>query len=227
MAPAPITAADDQAPTPRRPGSSNSRGFASSYSGRRRIGASRADRSGRAGPRSGESAGTVIQPSAATAEARMSWSSQICRGAAADVASTVLVLEDPPGQGHHHRAVHQIRVLLGRRVRVADGQPADPVVRRGGQPGGAHIVVGVRQRDDPERGRHHHSPGGGHRDLPFGHPGQQGVERVLGRAVELLDVPEAALAHGLQQRSVDEVVRAVVRAQHPGPGCGGRLACSA
>ena len=42
--------------------------------------------------------------------------------------------------------------------------------------------------------------------LALGHRGQQGVERVLGHAVELLDVEEAAAAHGVGKRARHEVL---------------------
>ena len=117
-----------------------------------------------------------------------------------------------PGQ----RCAQRHDAPLGRGVLIADGQAADPVVHRCGQTGGAHVVVRVHRGNDAERGRRGHGPGRGHRDLAFGHRGEQRVDGVLGRPVELLDVQEAALAHGPQQRPVDEVVRAVVLAQHPG-----------
>jgi hypothetical protein len=45
--------------------------------------------------------------------------------------------------------------------------------------------------------------------------GQQRIQGVLRRPVELLDVEEAALPHGRHQRPVHEVLGAVVLAQHP------------
>jgi len=84
---APVTGQDEPPAPPRE--ASSSRGSASSCLGRRRSGAIRAARAAWPGRRTGESAGTALQPGAAAAGARMNWSSQICRSTASGLASTV------------------------------------------------------------------------------------------------------------------------------------------
>lgn len=55
-----------------------------------------------------------------------------------------------------------------------------------------------------------------HRQPAFRHRPQQHVERVLGSAVHLLDVEEAADAHALDERSLDEGVGPVALGQDAG-----------
>ena len=138
----------------------------------------------------------------------------------------------PGGPGHRYgirdQPVIKLRVGIGQRsaqrddaalslgVLVADREPAEPVMHGRRQPGGADIVVGVHRGDDAEGRAGRHGAGPRYRDLALGHGGEQGVDSVLGRPVELLDVQESAGPHRLKQRPVDEVVGGVVLSQHPG-----------
>ena len=85
----------------------------------------------------------------------------------------------------------------------------------GRDPGGPDAVEGVHGGDHPEgrSGGHPTHPRDG--DLALGHGREEGVERVLGRAVELLYVEEPTRPHGFEERAVHEVVRAVVLTEHP------------
>ena len=122
-----------------------------------------------------------------------------------------------PGRQVGQRGAQRDDAALGRGVLVADRQPAEPVVHRGGQPGGADVVVGVHRRDHPEGGL-------GRRPCPPAAPRSarsaiavSSVFRVSsGARLNSSMYRKPPVAHGLQQRAVDEVVRAVVLAQHPG-----------
>ena len=52
--------------------------------------------------------------------------------------------------------------------------------------------------------------------LALAHHGDEHVERLLGDAVDLLDVEQRAVAHRRHQRAVDEHVGVVAVGQHPG-----------
>ena len=139
------------------------------------------------------------------------------RGARAQVG----MLAGGPGEGYGlgdqgrlgllGREPHDLPFLLG--VLVADRDPAGPVVQRHRQPRRAHGVVGVHGRDQPEARVREDPPEPRHVDLALGHDGEQHVDRFFRNPVEFLDVQQAAVAHGPDQRAVGEVLRPVALLQ--------------
>src|SRR6266566_2570016 len=121
-------------------------------------------------------------------------------------------LGDQGGLGARCRELHDLSFVLG--VLVADGDPAGPVVQRHRQPGGAHRVVRVHGRDQPEALVGGNAAQPRHVDLALGHDGEQNVDGLFGDPVELLDVQQPAIAHGPHQRPVGEVLRAVPLLEH-------------
>jgi hypothetical protein len=103
---------------------------------------------------------------------------------------------------------------LGLLVLVADGEPAQPVVHAARQPRGPHVVERVHRGDHPECRGGDDLADARHYDPAVRDRHEQRVERVLRCAVELLDVEEAAVAHGEHQRPRHEVVGAVVLAEY-------------
>ena len=109
------------------------------------------------------------------------------------------------------REPHDLTFLLG--VLVTDRDPAGPVVQRHRQPRRPHRVVRVHGRDQPEARVRGDPPEPWHVDLALGHDGEQDVDRFFRNPVEFLDVQQAAVAHGPDQRPVGEVLRPVALLQ--------------
>ena len=107
---------------------------------------------------------------------------------------------------------HDGRLVVGRLV--ADRQPADPVVHRGGDARRADGVERVHRRDEPEAVRCRHPAEARHVQLALAHHRDEHVERLLGDAVDLLDVQQRAVAHRRDQRTVDEHVGVVAVGEH-------------
>ena len=99
-------------------------------------------------------------------------------------------------------------------VLVSDGQPAETVVDAHGDAHRSHVVEGVHRCDQPECGLSCDRADPGDRQPAVADGGEQCVQRVLRAPVELLYVEETAEPHGLDQRSVDEVLGQVPLAQH-------------
>src|SRR6266536_1132978 len=106
-------------------------------------------------------------------------------------------LGDKGGLGARGRELHDLALVLG--VLVADGDPAGPVVQRHRQPGGAHRVVRIHGRYQPEALVGGDTAEPRHVDLAFGHDGEQDVDGLFRDPVELLDVQQPAVAHGPHQ----------------------------
>src|SRR6185437_6926805 len=121
-------------------------------------------------------------------------------------------LGDQDGLGPGGRELNDLAFVLG--VLVADGDSAGPVVQRHRQPGGAHRVVRVHGRDQPEALVGGDAAQPRHVDLALGHDGEQNVDGLLRDPVELLDVQQPAVAHGPYQRPVGEVLRTVPLLEH-------------
>jgi hypothetical protein len=131
------------------------------------------------------------------------------------------VVAGSPGQ--IDREVHHPPVLTGHRggdaplrrgILIAEHDPADPVRDRLADPRGSDGVERVHGPDQPEAGTggDHAEPGDG--DLALGQHGNEDVQRLLGDPVELLQVQQGTVAHGLQQRAVGETARHVAVRQH-------------
>ena len=105
--------------------------------------------------------------------------------------------------------------LFDRRL-VVDGQPADAVVDGAGDARRPDGVERVHRRHEPE------AVGGDDPSEPWdvqlalAHHGDQDVEGLLRHPVELLDVQQGAVAHGRDERTVDEHVGVVAIGQHTG-----------
>ena len=105
-------------------------------------------------------------------------------------------------------------LLLGRLV--VDAEAADPVVDGARDARRADGVERVHRRHEPEPRVGHDAPEAGHVQLALAHHRDEHVERLLRHPVELLDVEQGAVAHGGDQRPVDEDVGVVALGEDPG-----------
>ncbi len=105
--------------------------------------------------------------------------------------------------------------LVARRL-VADGEATDPVVHRSRDAGGADRVERVHRRHQAEAGRRGQPTEPWHVEFALAHHGDEHVQRLLGDAVDLLDVQQRPVAQRRRERTVDEHVRVVALGHHPG-----------
>jgi hypothetical protein len=96
-------------------------------------------------------------------------------------------------------------------VQLEDDEPVGEPAR---QPGRADVVERVRGADDREPRHSVDAPEPRDLDIAVRHRGQERVERAAGRAVELLDVEDAAGSHRTRKRARDEVLGPVAVPQH-------------